>query len=213
MKTEPTSKSSIEEYLSKADLVVDEVYCGTRYGNAKDDVLVHLLGVDNSGGFRYLGKPRTNVDCLKVLVLLTGFDEPEWPDSIDRANGIFTYYGDKRIPGKLHETGRDGNITLRNIFEKLHNPDQSSKSFPAIFVFSKTNHYRDVKFLGLAVPGVKDMSADEDLVAVWRQSSSGDRFQNYKACFTVLDCPIIPREWLNDVKKGEAFDSPHSPSA
>lgn len=211
MEITPTSKLSIEEALSLTDLVVDEVYQGTRFGNAKDDVLPHLLGVDNSGGFRYLGKPRTDMDHLNILVLLTGFDEPEWPDSIDLENGVFTYYGDKRKPGKLHETGRDGNLTLRNLFERLHENSTTEQKFPAIFVFSKTKQYRDLKFLGLAVPGVNGMSPDEDLVAVWRQSASGDRFQNYKASFTILDCPVIKREWIDDIKKGQSLNSPYAP--
>ncbi len=212
MKTRQTSKLSIEESLSQANLIVDQVYSGTRHGNAKDDVLSHLLGVDNSGGFRYLGKPRTDVDKLRILVLLTGFDEPEWPDHLDVENGIFTYYGDKRTPGQLHDTGRDGNKTLRSIFERAHDSSSTSPYFPAIFLFSKTKHFRDIKFLGLAVPGATGMSADEDLVAIWRQSSEGDRFQNYKACFTILDCPEIKREWIQDIIKGEALSSPYVPA-
>jgi hypothetical protein len=151
------------------------------------------------------------MDHLNILVLLTGFDEPEWPDSIDLENGVFTYYGDKRKPGKLHETGRDGNLTLCNLFERLHDNSKTEQKFPTIFVFSKTKHYRDLKFLGLAVPGVNGMSPDEDLVAVWRQSASGDRFQNYKASFTILDCPVIKREWIDDIIKGESLTSPHVP--
>lgn len=209
---EPTSKLSIEDALSLSDLIVDEVYKGNRYGNAKDDVLPHLLGVDNSGGFRYLGKPRTDVDKLKILVLLTGFDEPEWPDSLDKENGIFVYYGDKRTPGKLHDTGRDGNKTLSNIFKRAHSLSPTSTNFPAIFVFSKTKQYRDIKFLGLAVPGAMGMSPDEDLVAVWRQSSEGDRFQNYKASFTILDCPVVTRHWINDVINGNAISSEFVPN-
>ncbi|MCE7657297.1 restriction endonuclease [Vibrio fluvialis] len=199
--------------LKTADLVVDAIYEGSRNGNVSDEVLPHLLGVDNTGGFRYFGKPRTRLDKLKILVLITGFDEPEWPDSIDLENGVFTYYGDKRVPGDLHDTGRDGNITLRNLFDYCHSSAEPPYKFPAIFVFSKTKQYRDVKFLGLAVPGVNGMSSDEDLVAVWRQASTGQRFQNYKATFTILDCPIISREWINDIRDGNAYSSVHAPNA
>ncbi len=42
------------------------------------------------------------------------------------------------------------------------------------------------------------LSADEDLVAVWR-TSDGQRFQNYRAKFAVLDLPFVPHAWLHDV--------------
>lgn len=213
MKMESISELSIKEPLAQTDLVIDTIYSGTRFGNARDDVLSQLLGVDNSGGFRYLGKPRTDIQKLKILVLLTGFDEPEWPDSLDIENGVFTYFGDKRTPGKLHETGRDGNLVLRNIFEESHTIPEATSNFPAIFVFSKTKTYRDVKFLGLAVPGVKGMSSDEDLIAIWRKSSKGERFQNYRAHFTLLDIPVITRAWIDDIKNGKAFSSSNAPSA
>ncbi len=57
------------------------------------------------------------------------------------------------------------------------------------------------------------MGADDDLVAVWRTSSSGIRFQNYKATFTVLDIPRVPREWIDDIKRGTNLNSPHVPAA
>jgi len=41
--------------MPSSDLVVDGVYPGGRAGNASDDPLGDLVGVSNSGGFRYLG--------------------------------------------------------------------------------------------------------------------------------------------------------------
>jgi hypothetical protein len=47
-----------------------------------------------------------------------------------------------------------------------------------------------------------DGDASEDLVAIWR-SKSGERFQNYRARFTVLDTGIVSREWIDGVRTGQ----------
>ena len=89
--------------LSTTDLVVDHIYGGSRKGNSSDDPLPKLLGVDNGAGFRVLGQKRA-VSTLKMLVLKSNFNEPDWPDHIDTETGILTYYGDNRKPGDLHST-------------------------------------------------------------------------------------------------------------
>lgn len=202
--------SIISENLSEVDLLIDQVYGGSRNGNHSDEFLPKLLNVDNGAGFRYLGSPRTQPSTLKILVLNTNFSDPDWPDSLDKENGLFIYYGDKRGAGELHDTPRQGNETLRNIFEYLHTPGTNT-SFPIILLFGKAGKYRDARFLGLAVPGAKDMSSDEDLTAVWRITEDGVRFQNYRAIFTVLDVNKVSRAWINDVQKGNALTSEHAP--
>lgn len=195
--------------LSTADLLVDQVYQGSRNGNASDDPLPALLGVDSGAGFRHLGK-RPEVATLKMLVLKTNLNDPNWPDSIDRENGLFTYYGDRHSPGELHDTPRQGNAILRNLFDAAHN-FSCTAHFPPIFIFASTGEYRDVKFLGLAVPGADGLNTDEDLVAVWRTAASKNRFQNYKAVFTILDVPTIPRAWITDLQNGRTTTSIHAP--
>jgi hypothetical protein len=69
---------------------------------------------------------------------------------------------------------------------------------PPIFVFSGTGEWRDVRFLGMAVPGGPDIENFDDLVAVCR-SSEGLRFQNYRARFTILDVSEISRDWIDDL--------------
>lgn len=197
----------IKDDLSNQDLIVDRVYGGSRKGNYSDEFLSKLLGVDNGAGFRCLGSPRTDPSTLRILVLQTSFSELDWPDSIDISTGLFTYYGDNREAGDLHETKRDGNKILRNLFDYAHNTDISTR-FPLIFLFGKTGTYRDAKFLGLAVPGAKDMSSDEDLTAVWRVTADGVRFQNYKSTFTILDIPVVDRRWIKDAQNGNALSSP-----
>jgi hypothetical protein len=66
-------------------------------------------------------------------------------------------------------------------------------------LFGNAGEYRDMIFLGLLVPGVAQLSGLEDLVAVWKMSDQ-QRFQNYRAMFTVLDTPVVTRKWLDDIK-------------
>lgn len=201
----------VSDNLADQDLVVDCIYGGSRNGNYSDEPLPKLLQVDNGAGFRCLGSPRTDIHSLRVLVLTTNFSDSDWPDHIDLETGLFTYYGDKREPGNLHDTKRDGNLILRNLFDFTHRSPQSTDSFPVILLFSKTGHYRDSRFLGLAVPGAKGMSSDEDLTAIWRTTADGVRFQNYRSVFTVLDVPIVERNWIQDAQEGKSVTSSHAP--
>ena len=200
----------VDHNLNTVDLIIDEVYGGSRIGNASDDPLPKLLGVDNGAGFRHLGQ-RPNVSTLKLVVLKSSLSDPNWPDSLDRERGIFVYYGDNHSPHELHDTPRQGNLILRNLFAEAHNL-RCSQHFPPIFLFGNTGTFRDVQFLGLAVPGAEGLSSDDDLVAVWRTAASGARFQNYKAIFTVLDVPCIPRVWIEDIKNGKIINSAHVPA-
>jgi Restriction endonuclease AspBHI N-terminal/Restriction endonuclease len=185
--------------LIGADLLIDAVYQGGRTGNAKDDPLGPLLKVSNSGGFRYRGR----LDRLEMLVLTTSLNDPDWPDSLDRETGVFTYYGDNKRPGqKLHETPRKGNALLARIFEDAGGGAAGRARVPPIFLFANTGVWRDVQFLGLAIPGTNDLRAMEDLVAVWK-TSSGHRFQNYRARFTVLDAGEIARDWIDSLISGK----------
>ena len=70
-----------------------------------------------------------------------------------------------------------------------------------IFFATKGQKGRDAVFRGLAVPGVEADPAD-DLVAIWR-SKKGERFQNYRAKFTILDTGTVSREWIDAVRAGD----------
>jgi hypothetical protein len=193
--------------LASADLRLDRVYQGGRRKNASDDPLPRLLRVSNSGGFRYRG----SLDRLEFLILTTSFAETDWPDSLDLETGIFTYYGDNREHGRdLHKTPRNGNEILRRVFEAAHAGRDARQQVPPIFLFASTGVYRDMTFLGLAVPGVRGLKVSEDLVAIWK-TSEGKRFQNYRASFTVLDVPAIPRPWITDLQnqKTDSQNAPH----
>lgn len=197
-----------ENELSTAPLVVDAIYRGGRRGNAGDDPFPALLSLSNSGGFRYRGM----VANLQMVALTTSLNDPDWPDNLDRETGVYTYFGDNKRAGRpLHSTPRKGNELLRTIFENAHRGEAGRGRVPPILVFASTGEWRDVVFLGLAVPGTSDLAAAEDLVAIWR-SSGGSRFQNYRARFTILNEPAISRAWLDDLIKGSG-DTHHAPAA
>ena len=63
-----------------------------------------------------------------------------------------------------------------------------------------------MRFLGLAVPGAQNVQPADDLVAVWR-TSDGERFQNYRATFTILDVGVVPRSWLDELVTGVVLGS------
>jgi len=189
--------------LQLTDLYIDAVYQGGRSGNAGDDPLSELLSVSNQGGFRYRG----SLAALELVVLTSSLNDPDWPDGLDRETGIFTYYGDNKRPGRaLHETPRNGNELLRRIFENAHQGAEGRQRVPPILVFANTGEWRDVVFLGLAVPGSSDLEPLEDLVAIWKLSD-GMRFQNYRSRFTILDVPVVGREWIRDIVANKATSS------
>jgi hypothetical protein len=192
--------------LASADLVIDRVYRGGMAGNAGDDPLSKLLrGVGNQGGFRALGS--TAKDSAKLVVLYTSGAEPDWPDALDPYTGAFTYFGDNRSPGReLHDTPRKGNLLLSRAFERAHGGRAGRAQVPPFLLFDKPGAGRDVRFRGLLAPGSDRLSGEEDLGAVWR-TTRGQRFQNYRARFTVLDVQAIPRSWIDQLVAGEPLGS------
>jgi hypothetical protein len=195
--------TSWDSALREADLLVDRTYVGGRRRNSSDDPLHHLIGVSNQGGFRYLG----NKDKPKLVLLTSSMRDPDWPDNLDRETGVFTYFGDNKQAGeKLHDTKRFGNLILRDMFERRHGTPEGRAQVAPVLVFANTGSWRDMEFLGLAVPGAADLTSNDDLVAVWKQRQ-GKRFQNYQAKFTILNVGEISRQWLNDINAGSPFTS------
>ncbi len=86
---------------------------------------------------------------------------------------------------------------LKNTFDCLHSGRRAE--IPLFFIFTKLeNSGRSVVFRGLAVPGSRNLTQSEDLIAIWK-SIKGERFQNYKAIFRILNVQIIKCEWLRDL--------------
>ena len=198
--------------LPNADLIVDAIYEGAVGGQISGEALSHLLPkIGNLGGFRAAGRG----DDKKYVVLFTSGEDPDWPDHLDDSSGRFLYFGDNKKPGhELHDTKRGGNRILRHVFDLLHRSPPQRRRIPPFLLFQKhqTNvSARSFQFKGLAVPGFAGLSATDDLVAVWK-TAGGQRFQNYRAVFAILDVPRISRAWIDDLIKG-TIDSPHAPGA
>lgn len=188
------------EDLPTADLVVDRNYRGGSVRGRGADPIAKLLPVGNAGGFRFLGRP--TADTVRCLVLYTSGNDPDWPDRLDTSQGTFTYYGDNKRPGAdLHATPRKGNLALSVMFSRALAEDERSR-VPPTLLFSKGEAGADVRFRGLLVPGSVAVPVDEQLVAIWR--SVGDqRFQNYRASFSVLDVRTVDRGWLDQIVAGD----------
>jgi hypothetical protein len=188
--------------LGSADLIVDAVYEGGSAKNTGADPLSKLLpGVGNQGGFRIAGRGAAR----KLVVLYTSGEDKDWPDRLEPSTGRFTYFGDNKTPGhELHETTKGGNGLLRDAFAALHQSPPSRAGIPPFLVFTKHPHptrTRSIRFLGLAVPGAPGLPGTEDLVAIWK-ISAGQRFQNYRATFTILDVPTVSRAWITALTSG-----------
>ena len=180
--------------LERSDLVIDEIYCGGTATNISSEVLNKLMLCSNSGGFRQV---KNKDGKYAYCVLYTTGEDIDWKDYLDAELGRFIYYGDNKKEGhSIHNTSRKGNEILRTCFEKLENNDRDS--IIPFFIFQKVKG-RDVRFLGLAVPGDDRLTKEEQLISVWSQKD-GRRYQNYKAIFSILDVSTIDRRWLMDLK-------------
>lgn len=200
---------------------VDAVYrADPSLQGTQAEVLSKLMHVPNMRGFRRC--TGSTVDDPLYIALFTSGEDLYWRDDLDTSLGILLYYGDQKTPGKdLHDTLFSGNYILREIFNRACSSDiNERKRIPPIFVFKKVKG-RDIKFLGLAVPGIQGKPQKDWLTAVWGSNREGDRFLNYKSFFTILNtvkgCAAEPGEcgislaWLTDIESGNAYDSKYAP--
>lgn len=188
--------------LALSTLIVDAIYESGVNGQLAGEPISRLLpGSGNMGGFRVSGRG----DRKNWVVLFSTGEDRDWPDSLDPNTGKFIYFGDNKTPGhELHDTRAGGNKVLRHTFARLHDDDSPRVDVSPFFVFRKhqtKGGARSVQFKGLAVPGFPGLSATVDLVAVWK-STDGQRFQNYRSTFTILDVPVMSRAWITDLAAG-----------
>ena len=191
---------------------VDTIYQNGGY----IDAMSLLMKVRNGGGFRPCkGKSYYVIHSTKSDV--------DWPDYLDSEIGLYTYFGDNKEPGfELHS--KMGNKFLKEIYDKLSFGTREERmKIQPIFLFESNKENKGVQYKGLLVPGFPNMNEKEFLVAMWASKGNKERFQNYKALFTVLD----PREgsnsepnderlnlnWLDDIKNGKCYDSIYAPIA
>jgi len=140
------------------------------------------------------------------MVLTSNGSEPDWPDYLNPVDGTYIYFGDNRQPGKsLHDTKAKGNLTLAKTYELAAGGAEQRALCPITLIFEATGTGRDMVFRGLAVPGSKHFGPNEALVAVWR-NTKGERFQNYRAVFTILNCGEIEGDWIREVFQSRELD-------
>jgi hypothetical protein len=191
--------------LASSDIVLDAIYESDRSRSSYGaEPLHHLIpGFGNAGGFR----KSVNKEGNSIALLLTSNGaEVEWPDELDPYSGTYTYYGDNRKPGRdLHETKPLGNLELSRIFALAHGNKDDRAKVPIILVFHSVPGGRDFQFKGLAVPGTSYLSRGEDLVAIWRVTN-GERFQNYRSTFTILNIGTISGSWIREVVANKFLD-------
>jgi hypothetical protein len=102
--------------LIETDLSIDAIYLGGTVNNAADDPLDKLTRYGNMGGFRKVGRKQQ----IKYVVLYSSQSDRNWPDHLDSATELFTYYGDNKTPGsQLHDTTRGGNRLLADVFDRM----------------------------------------------------------------------------------------------
>lgn len=172
-------------------------------------------GITNVGGFR--PKSKSTIDSKNIIdsafcLLITTFNDREWPDNLDLESGRFIYYGDNKSAGNLiNETRIGGNKLLEKIFDDLHSNHREQIQPLLCFETYKDEGKAYMRFLGLAAPGGNGLSSDEDLVGVWK-IKDGKRFQNYRAIFTIIDEAEIDKHWLQDLVDGiSTIDSKYCP--
>jgi hypothetical protein len=202
------------------ELRIDAFYRNTNDWKQPQDVFNKFFrfsdgkSINNVSGFRpksKVGKATRILECA-FCVLVTNFDETEWPDALNRETGIFTYYGDNRSPGKqLDDTLVGGNRLLEYVFALLHAGKRNEIPPFLCFESFKDDAGTQMRFLGLGCPGGETLSALEDLVAVWRVKGNM-RFQNYRSLFTILRQETVSHAWLEDLVKGVgSTESTHCP--
>jgi hypothetical protein len=197
------------EQIKNADLEVGSIYewgpgISTEYEPLKD-----LLFVRSTGGFR----PKKRIggktwEYAYVVLYSTGSKE-EWPDDIDSKKRVFTYFGDNKKPREDWKN-TPGNRVLEYAFSMIEEKDNRQRLYPFLF-FTIVPNERHAQFRGLAVPGHPSTEAIEELSVVEGESREG-RFYNYKATFSLLNIPVLKREFVNDLLEGD-FLSDTAPDA
>lgn len=205
------TKSAKDSKTQLESLLIDKLYRNTNNWKNPLDEFNNFFrfsddkGINNVSGFR--PKTRSDIKDKEVTncafcVLITNLGEPEWPDELNLETGQFVYYGDNRHPGKaIDDTPVGGNKLLQVTYNHLHAQSRSLIKPFLCFQAVKDADGSYMKFLGLAAPGARGVSSVEDLVGVWKVKNS-ERFQNYRAIFTILKESSISKLWLEDLVKG-----------
>lgn len=198
------------EQAPTSDLVPGNVYLGGNRGSYGDDPIAKLLGCGNQGGIRFSGSLQDG--GVHLAVLYSTFEDSDWPDRYEADSNRLVYFGDNKTPDRdLHATPRHGNALFRMVFADLHARPTRRDRIPPFFCFARAAPGRSVTFLGLGVPGAPGVDEMNDLVAVWK-TKDGQRFQNYRAIFTLLPVARVPRSWI-DARQAGTRETDSAPDA
>ncbi|EDT75987.1 HNH endonuclease [Clostridium butyricum] len=194
------------EKLKESDLIKEEIYNGGINGNIGDEPISKLMNCENSSGIRKKG--HLTDEKLKYVILYMTGKHKHWQDKYDKDSDVLIYYGDQNKADKdIFDTPKKGNIVLNRTFEYL-NKGMRDKICP-FFVFEKESG-RDVRFLGVAIPGNKNYEAKKCLQVVENNTEKG-KVTNYKAIFTILNVERIDRRWLLDLDNLRGIESDYVP--
>ena len=191
--------------LEFEDLIIDKIYRSNGNSNASGDVLCKLMSVGSMGGFRK--RKKINSSQLAYIVLESTQKQIDWIDEVNIETGNVVYFGDNRTPGHdLHDTSNQGNKILRDAFNLVNS--NTRDEIPPFFYFESAGG-RDRRFIGLLVPGDFRIPVEDQLIAIWRNKDK-ERYQNYKATFTILNESRIDKRWLLDLRSG-VYKSKYTP--
>lgn len=185
--------------LRDCDLRVGVTYeAGGGSNHFANEPIKLMLPVGVAGGIRFKG----SIEQAQLATLYSTGSHPDWPDVIDPTRRRLTYFGDNNTPGKDLHAPR-GNKLLRSAFFSVYTAAGTHADVPPFFVFRESaGTHAGVEFLGVAVPGIPGGSLESDLVAIWQTREGGAPFQNYRAEFTLLNCAVVPRAWINELTAG-----------
>ena len=184
------------------DLVVDRVYKGGTAGNAADDPLARLLPgwATRAGSARWAGRQgRGQAGRAVHLRRRTGLARR--PGPLHRDLHLLRRQPLTR-PGTARHPAKRGNLLLSRVFERAHAGPGGPAEGPAVPAVRQARHGPRRAVPRAARTGSDRLSGEEDLVAVWR-TTEGQRFQNYRARFTVLDAASVTRAWIGQIIAGD----------
>lgn len=174
--------------LVDANLDVGKVYLWGPQKNLGGEPLSKLLGVGNTGGFRWIG----SLDSTPFVVITSNSSKSHWPDTFDSSTGSLRYYGDNSRGFDPYAT-RGGNKILQLCDERLRNGRK--EHIPPFLYFRSSPEKRGWQFLGVFHPNYNPGKKSEWLEVVI--GNNDQQFSNLRASFQRSEDRLVLREDIN----------------
>ena len=156
----------------------------------------------NRGSFRMNGRG----DDKRYAVLFTTGEDKDWPDQLTSIQILCLATTKPRV---MNSTTRR-KVATKYCGTRLNGCTRQSLSEHVFLLFVFHSTPREViprnSIQRSQCLDTRD-GRDGDLVAVWK-TTDGQRFQNYKATFTILDVPVVPRAWLESLRRKSLENAP-----